>query len=142
MIIAVDFDGTLHTGEWPAIGEPAPHAIEVMRKLKEDGHCLIIWSCRQGDEFSDMVGWLLEKEIPFERINNSHPDNSKEFGYESRKVYADVYIDDKNIGGIPSWNEIYDIVSGRVKPYFIYKFFKTNHYDNSKKLCPVLFPVW
>ena len=47
MIIAVDFDKTLHLGEWPNIGIPAPYAVEVMQKLKADGHYLIIWTCRR-----------------------------------------------------------------------------------------------
>jgi hypothetical protein len=121
MIIAVDFDGTLHTGEYPETGAPAPYAIETMKRLKSDGHYLIIWSCRQGKCLVDMVNWLIEKNIPFDRINSNHPDNVVRHGYESRKVYADVYIDDRNLGGLPTWNEIYDIISGKVKPVWFYE---------------------
>jgi len=123
MIIAVDFDGTLHTGkEWPEIGAPVPYAIEAMQRLKEEGHRLIIWTCRGGEYQIDMIDWLLEHGIPFDAINEHDSDALKSFPYESRKVYADVYIDNQNLGGIPSWIEIYDIVSGKVKPYWIYKF--------------------
>jgi hydroxymethylpyrimidine pyrophosphatase-like HAD family hydrolase len=119
MIIAIDFDGTLHDGEdWPAIGQPLPYAIKVMQQLKEDGHDLIIWSCREGRYGVDMVNWIIEHQIPFDRINEHAPND---FPYESRKIYSDIYIDDHNLGGFPSWREIYDIVSGKVKPFWIYK---------------------
>ena len=122
MIIAVDFDGTLHTGRcWPEIGNPAPHSVEMMQRLKQDGHFLIIWTCREGKYETEMVDWLAQWGIPYDRINNHIQDAAEAFGYESRKIYADVYIDDHNLGGLPSWREIYDIVSGKAKPYWIYK---------------------
>ena len=119
MIIAIDFDGTLHTGEWPGIGAPAPYAIEVMKRLHDDGHYLIIWTCREGKYQTDMINWLSEKGIPFDRIN----DNTEweQYGYNARKVNADVYIDDRNLGGLPTWREIYDIISGKVKPVWHYE---------------------
>ena len=122
MIIAVDFDGTLHDGEWPAIGNPLPFAIEAMKLMKEAGHILIIWSCREGKHNTKMVEWLLKKGIPFDLINENY--GWMPYGYNARKVCADVYIDDRNLGGLPSWREIYDIVSGKVKPYWLYKFLR------------------
>jgi hypothetical protein len=124
MIIAVDFDGTLHNGEWPAIGCPAVYSIEMMQRLKGDGHFLIIWTCREGEYRDDMVNWLTKWNIPYDSINEHNWVQLESFPYESRKVYADVYIEDKNLGGLPSWREIYDIVSGKVKPHWIYKFLK------------------
>lgn len=111
MRIAVDFDKTLHLGEWPAIGIPAPDAIEVMKKLKKDGHYLIIWTCRSGDDERDAVNWLLEKGIPFDRVNDNHPEDMVIYGNSSRKINADIHIDDKNLGGLPPWREIYEIIS-------------------------------
>lgn len=110
MIIAVDFDGTLHTGKWPETGAPAPCAVEVMNKLKADGHYLIIWTCREGEYKTEMINWLLEQGIPFDRINDNSPEQIDRFGNNSRKVNASVYIDDKQVGGLPPWNEIYDTV--------------------------------
>ncbi|MDR2806274.1 MAG: hypothetical protein LBB85_11700 [Dysgonamonadaceae bacterium] len=121
MIIAVDFDGTLHTGEYPAIGAPAPYAAEIMQQLAEDGHYIIIWTCREGDYQTDMVNWLVEHKIPFNRVNNHAPGVVKKYGFASRKIFADVYIDDRQIGGLPTWHEIYDIVSGKVKPVWFYE---------------------
>jgi hypothetical protein len=116
MTIAVDFDGTLHDGEYPEIGAPVPGAADALRRLSAEGHCLIIWTCREGKTQYEMVNWLLEHEIPFNRIN----DNTgwEQYGYNARKVNADVYIDDRNVGGLPSWNEIYNIISGKVKTVF------------------------
>jgi len=112
LIIAVDFDGTLHTGEWPSIGEPMPFAIDSMNRLKADGHYLIIWSCREGREQTAMVNWLLDRGIPFDRVNDHHPDNIVKYGGDARKVCADVYIDDRQLGGLPDWDDIYKLVQG------------------------------
>lgn len=111
MIIAIDFDGTLHCGKWPEIGAPAPYAVDVMRKLHQDGHYLIIWTSRGGDLLLDAINWLLERGIPFDRVNDNKPDNSKLYGSNSRKIYAHCYIDDKNLGGLPTWPEIYEWIT-------------------------------
>ncbi len=110
MIIAIDFDGTLHTGKWPDIGSPAPHAVEMMQKLKADGHYLIIWTCREGDQQTEMINWLLDKQIPFDRINDNVPEQTELYGNNSRKVHAHLYVDDKQVGGLPRWDEIYEEV--------------------------------
>lgn len=110
MIIAVDFDGTLHTGEWPSIGEPMPWAADTMRQLKADGHYLIIWSCRERAEQTAMVNWLLEHDIPFDRVNDHHPAAIAKYGGDARKVSADIYIDDRQLGGLPGWDKIYNLV--------------------------------
>jgi trehalose-6-phosphatase len=117
MIIAIDFDGTLHMGKWPGIGIPAPYAIEIMRKLKADGHYLIIWTCREGERQTEMINWMLEKGIPFDRINNHHPDSVGKYGSNSRKVYAHLYIDDKQVGGLPAWNDIYEFIRQKEEEY-------------------------
>jgi len=117
MIIAIDFDGTLHTGKWPEIGIPAPYAIEIMQKLKADGHYLIIWTCREREQQTEMVNWLLEKSIPFDRVNEHKPGSVELYGYASRKVYAHLYIDDKQVGGLPTWNEIYEWVNEKEEEY-------------------------
>lgn len=111
MIIAVDFDGTLHTGEWPEIGYLTPGAVKAISKLKEDGHYIIINTSRDGKELIEAVNWLLLKGIPFDRVNDNHPANTLRYGSNSRKVFAHVYIDDRQVGGLPSWQDIYDYIS-------------------------------
>ncbi len=113
MTIAIDFDGTLHTGEWPSIGEPMPYAIDTMQRLKADGHYLVIWSCRECDAQTAMVNWLLQHGIPFDRVNDNHPDDVATYGWNSRKITADIYIDDRQLGGLPDWDEIYQLICGR-----------------------------
>lgn len=110
MIIAVDFDGTLHRSEFPKIGKPEPYAAECLRKLKADGHFLIIWTCRTGNYLTDAVNWLMENDIPFHRINDQCPEVGKLYSDLPRKIYAHIYIDDKQIGGLPCWDQIYEEV--------------------------------
>lgn len=117
MIIAVDFDGVLHTGKYPNIGLPAPYATEVMRKFREDGHYIIIWTSRDGQHLIDAVNWLLQHDIEFDRINDNCPLNTEKYGSNSRKVYAHRYIDDGQIGGLPTWSEIYEDVKAADNDY-------------------------
>lgn len=105
MIIAVDFDGTLAKNAYPEIGEPMPGAVEAMQRLKAEGHYLIVWTCRTGELLKDAVNWLLVHNIPFDRINDHNPENLAEYGEGGLKIYADVYIDDKNLGGFGGWFE-------------------------------------
>ncbi|GHT63789.1 hypothetical protein FACS189451_10900 [Bacteroidia bacterium] len=115
MIIAVDFDGTLHDGNYPKIGNPKSGAISAMKKIKDDGHYIVIWTCREGEPQEKMIEWLKKKEIPYDTINDNNPSKTAEYKNNSRKVYADIYIDDKNILGIPSWNKIKEIIIGNKK---------------------------
>lgn len=107
MIIAVDFDGTLHDADYPQIGNPKKDAVSVMRQLHDDGHSIIIWTCRAGAYRDEMVRWLEAMSIPFDYVNSHDEGVLKKFGTDTRKVYADIYIDDHNIGGLPSWKTIY-----------------------------------
>jgi hydroxymethylpyrimidine pyrophosphatase-like HAD family hydrolase len=116
MIIAVDFDGTLHDAQYPAIGNPMPDAVEVMQKLHDAGCDIVIWTCRESKEQMDMFNWLIEKKIPFDRINDNSVEQMYFYGNDSRKVFADVYIDDRNLGGLPTWKEIYEIINKDIKP--------------------------
>ena len=111
MIIAVDFDGTLCMGTYPEIGSPKPYAVEVMNKLKADGHYLILWTCRRGERLEEAINCMLEQGIPFDRINAHDPVNLALYGDDARKVYAHCYIDDKQVGGLPTWPEIYDWIT-------------------------------
>jgi hypothetical protein len=127
MIIAIDFDGTLHAGRWPGIGIPMPYAIDTMCRLKADGHYLIIWTCREGLRQTEMINWLLEHAIPFDRVNDHAPANIQMYGNNTRKVYAHVYIDDKQVGGLPTWPEIYDYITRQESNYQHSK--TSNHID-------------
>lgn len=106
MIIAIDFDGTIVQNDFPRIGKLLPGAAECIERLYNDGHYIIIWTCRCADDLSAAVNFLLENEIPFHRINDNNPVNTAKYNSNSRKVYAHTYIDDKNIGGFPGWEMV------------------------------------
>lgn len=110
MIIAVDFDGTLHLGHYPEIGIQAPDAVKIMRRLKDEGHYIIINTCRSGELLVEAINWLLSHDVPFDRVNDNEPGNTAKYGSNSRKVFADIYVDDRQVGGLPPWEEVYGFV--------------------------------
>ena len=118
MIIAVDFDGTIHDGQWPGIGEVMPGAREEINALRAEGHYIIIWTCREGRRQTEMVNWLLEKGIGFDRINDHRPDEVATYGSDARKVYAHCYVDDKNVGGMLPWKDIAAWIRRREAAYW------------------------
>jgi hypothetical protein len=103
MILAIDFDGTICRGKFPNIDGLQPYAKEVINRLYKSGHYIIINTCRSGDQLTEAVNWMLQQGIPFNRVNDNHPDQSALYNNNSRKVNADVYIDDRNLGGFPGW---------------------------------------
>lgn len=113
MIISIDFDGVLHDGNFPAIGSVQMQAAECLRKLSADGHYLIINTCRSDEPLLEAINWLLAQAIPFNRINDNHPENTAKYNSNSRKIYAHCYIDDRNVGGLPPWDEIYRYITER-----------------------------
>ena len=111
MIIAIYFDGTICQNEYPEIGDPMPLAIESIKELKERGHDLILWTCRQGDLLDDAVRWCEEHGIPFDLVNEHEPNNLRAFGgVAGNKVFANIYIDDRNLGGFPGWERAMEII--------------------------------
>lgn len=102
MIIAVDFDGTLCTNAWPEIGEPNMDLIRELQALKRQGHTLILWTNRCGKELMEAVYWCAEYELLFDLVNENHPERVRMYGSESRKISADLYIDDK---AAPVWSD-------------------------------------
>lgn len=106
MIIAVDFDGVLNATAYPNVGEAIPGAIEGMQKLHSLGHTLIIWTCRAGKELEDAIEWLLENEVPFVGVNCNTTERIRQYSNDSRKISADLYIDDCIVGGFPGWETV------------------------------------
>lgn len=105
LIIAVDFDGTIVEHKYPDIGPIIPGAFEVIRELQEKGHKLILWTVRDGIDLKNAVDFCLENGIMFYAVNESYP--NEEFNkYMSRKINADIFIDDRNIGGFIGWDNI------------------------------------
>ena len=98
LVIAVDFDGTLAYSAWPEIGEPVPGALETLRQWRAEGHRLIVWTCRAGQELEACERWLIHHRVPYDAINANLPERIAYFGSDTRKISADLYIDDKAAG--------------------------------------------
>ena len=114
MIIAVDFDGTIVEHKYPKIGKEKPFAIDTLRKLASEGHKLILWTAREGDLLEDAVRFCKERGLTFYAINCETPLGGLAFQSKATttKLIADVYIDDRNVGGLPDWGRIYEMVNG------------------------------
>jgi hypothetical protein len=113
MVLAIDFDDTIVTTEWPEIKGLRKGAKEVINQLYQDGHQIIIWTCRTDKTQDEAEKFLVANGIMYHRINQNCPILCDKFGNDSRKIGADLYIDDKGILGIPTWDAIYSIVTGR-----------------------------
>lgn len=101
MIIAVDFDGVLCKSKFPKIGPPNYEVISLVRELIDKGHEVVLWTTRNGDELKEAVEWCEDRGLHFCAVNEPAPSNNAEYAdkypVQSRKIYADVYIDDHNI---------------------------------------------
>lgn len=109
MIIAIDFDDTIVSNNYPKIGNLKENAKKIINKLYKEGNIIIIWTCRHDKKLQDVITFLKDNEIKYNYINENENELIKKYG-DTRKVNADIYIDDKNLGGIPNWNTIYKII--------------------------------
>lgn len=112
MTIAVDFDGTIVEERYPGIGAERPFATETLKMLIRDQHRLILWTVREGKLLEDAVNWCKERGVEFYAVNKDYPEEKEEWNeHFSRKIKADMWIDDRNIGGLPDWGQIYQMIS-------------------------------
>lgn len=112
MLIAVDFDGTIVKDEYPAIGKELPFATTTLKALMNEGHHFILWTVRRGRLLDEAVEWCRERGVEFYAVNQSfegEDEKAREHHY-SRKLKVDMFIDDRNVGGLPAWSTIYDII--------------------------------
>lgn len=111
MTIAVDFDGTIVTHQYPAIGKPIPFAIETLKKLQQDDHHqLILWSCREGQLLQEAIDYCKSRGLEFYAVNSNYPEEEMVENTAPRKLTADIFIDDRNLGGLPDWGVIYQMI--------------------------------
>jgi hypothetical protein len=113
MVIAVDFDGTIVEHEYPNIGKAIPFAIETLLQLQKEGHILLMWTVRDGETLQEAVNYCDRKGLKFHAVNKNHPD--EDVSNSSRKLNADLYIDDRNLGGLPDWGVIYHAIKAMEK---------------------------
>ncbi len=110
MKIAIDFDGTIVEHAYPEIGKPLLFAFETLRELQKRKCQLILWTFRTGKELEDALEFCKNNGIEFYAVNNNYPEEKPENGM-GRKIDADIYIDDKNLGGFPGWSEVWKMLS-------------------------------
>ena len=114
-IIAVDFDGTLVEDKYPAIGKPMLFAFETLKLLQKEGHLIILWTYRNGKSLHEAVEFCEGLGIAFYAINKNHPE--EEFQENTpRKIKADIFIDDRNIGGFLGWGKYYQLINPTTNP--------------------------
>jgi len=114
--IAVDFDGTIVEHKYPEIGKEIMFAFQTLRALQDQGHQLILWTYRSGRELEDAVEYCRRNGLEFYAVNSSYPEEVFDEDYDSRKIDVDLFIDDRNIGGLPPWGEIYQMINPNEKP--------------------------
>jgi FMN phosphatase YigB (HAD superfamily) len=112
MIIAVDFDGTIVEHRFPEIGNEIPFATTTLRMLAEQhNHRLILWTVRRGRLLEEAVEWCRKRGVEFYAVNKNFPEEMIEDNDCYGKINADLFIDDRNLGGIPDWGTIYKMIT-------------------------------
>jgi hypothetical protein len=109
--IAVDFDGTIVEHKYPEIGKEILFAFDTLRALQKQKHQLILWTFRTGRELKEAVEFCRRNGVEFYAVNKSYPEEEFDEETTSRKIEADIFIDDRNIGGLPGWGEIYQMLN-------------------------------
>lgn len=114
MLIAVDFDGTIVEHRYPEIGKEIPFAISTLKLLQEERHRLVLWTVREGDLLDEAVEFCRQRGLEFYAVNANFPEEAPKSGTTAcRKLKADLYIDDRNVGALPDWGVIYELVHRR-----------------------------
>mgnify|MGYP003306239080 FL=1 len=94
LVIAIDFDGTCVTHEYPYIGSDIG-AVPVLKELTDAGYRLILNTMRSGKSEKEAVAWFKQNDIPLFGVNKNPEQRS---WTSSPKVYANLYIDDSALG--------------------------------------------
>lgn len=114
MLIAVDFDGTIVEHRYPEIGKEIPFAISTLKRLQEEHHRLILWTVREGELLDEAVAFCRQRGLEFYAVNANFPEEEAKPGMTAcRKLKADLFIDDRNVGYLPDWGDIYELVHRR-----------------------------
>lgn len=108
MVIAVDFDGTIVEHKYPEIGREIPGAIDALKNLAQRNK-VILWTVREGKRLEEAIEFCAKRGLTFYAANSDEPDMQWD-GRGARKLRADVFIDDANLGGLPDWDMIYEMI--------------------------------
>lgn len=115
LIIAVDFDGTIVEDAYPKIGKEKIFAFDTLKKLQSQGYRLILWTYRCGKKLDEAVAFCKDNGLEFYAVNKNFPEEIYDKKY-SRKIHADLFIDDRNVGGFLGWTEIYKLIFNQEPP--------------------------
>ena len=96
-IIAVDFDGCLCENKWPEIGLANLPAIEALKRRREQGDKIILWTCRCGRQLAEAIEWCRGRGLHFDAVNENLPETKERYGEWGPKVTADEYWDDRAV---------------------------------------------
>ena len=107
--IAVDFDGTIVEHQYPEIGKEKLFAFQTLKELEKRGARIILWTFRTGRELEEAVSFCRQNGVEFYAVNKNYPEEIVDETV-SRKIDADIYIDDKNLGGFPGWSEVWQML--------------------------------
>lgn len=138
MVIAVDFDGTIVEHRYPEIGKEIPFAIETLKRLQQERHRIILWSVREGRLLQEAIDFCRKRGLEFYAINSDYPEETAENTHYSRKLKADLFIDDRNVGGLPEWGVIYRIIHDRLSYEEVYS--ETKKEIKKRSIWERLFP--
>lgn len=107
-IMAVDFDGTLVIDRFPKIGEERKKFCNIIRIFQKMGVKSILWTSRTGSALQEAIEWCKDHDLHFDAINENLPGVIELTGTDTRKVYANVYFDDRNrdISDSTMWSEV------------------------------------
>lgn len=101
VVVAVDFDGVIVEDAYPKIGKPNTEIIKTLKQLQLYGIKLILWTCRcnlpDRMYLSEAESFCLSQGLAFDAVNENLPELIELYGNDCRKVFADYYIDDRNI---------------------------------------------
>lgn len=106
---AVDFDNTIAYENYPFIGDLIPGAKETIQKIHELGGKIAIWTCRTGEQEEWVKEFLAKHDIPYDKFNTCFDEHKELYGGASRKIFADVYIDDRCLlwaGEVVNWDTV------------------------------------
>ena len=84
-------------------------AFETLKRLQQEGNVLILWTYRSGARLDEAVQFCKDNGLTFYAINKSYPEEALSEDI-SRKINADVFIDDRDVRGMMGWGEIYQLL--------------------------------
>lgn len=107
--IAIDFDGTIVEHDYPSIGKEMMFAFATIKQLQKKGHKLLLWTYRTGSLLEDAVEYCKKNGVEFYAVNKNFPEETPADN-TPRKLNADIFIDDRNVGGFLGWSAIWQIL--------------------------------